>query len=393
MKATIKKALFGLVLMIFTCAYAYGAGYEIYDLTPSYSTYSNSYAYDLNENNEVVGYISDSATSDTITATFDGEAFLYSEGTWTNLRSEGLYGAEGINESTQISGYGKPADAYDIHAFRYDHTSGTATDLNNLENNYLYGYAVANDINDNGAVVGFSAAPANIHAFIYEAGTMIDLTTNPSPQTPSYTPYLSQANAINNNGQVVGSVSLTNNISTDSRAFIWDATNGMTEFSDLAGKYSEAHDINYAGWVVGYSKDSPTEESHAFITLSGAGTLEVLDDLSVGGWSEAYGINDNNQVVGSSDDKAVMWQKVGGVWTVIDLNTFLPTGSLWTLVAASAINDNGSIVGWGTIDGESGYHAFLLKADMDFVVVPEPASILLLLGAVIGFMVKKARNN
>ena len=44
---------------------------------------------------------------------------------------------------------------------------------------------------------------------------------------------------------------------------------------------------------------------------------------------------------------------------MIDLNSLLPTGSDWLLQAATAINDCGQIVGYGTVDGRQG--AFLLN--------------------------------
>jgi probable HAF family extracellular repeat protein len=41
-----------------------------------------------------------------------------------------------------------------------------------------------------------------------------------------------------------------------------------------------------------------------------------------------------------------------------DLNTLIPANSGWELDTASAINDNGWIVGQGSINGQ--YHGFLL---------------------------------
>ena len=41
---------------------------------------------------------------------------------------------------------------------------------------------------------------------------------------------------------------------------------------------------------------------------------------------------------------------------MVDLNSLLPADSVWTLVQANAINDNGWITGRGTFNGQS--HGF-----------------------------------
>ena len=69
-----------------------------------------------------------------------------------------------------------------------------------------------------------------------------------------------------------------------------------------------------------------------------------------------------NQVVGSSEtivdsikaDHAFLWNETDGI--TIDLNNWLADG--WVLVSATAINDNGDIVGNGFLNGVA--HGFLL---------------------------------
>jgi len=53
---------------------------------------------------------------------------------------------------------------------------------------------------------------------------------------------------------------------------------------------------------------------------------------------------------------AFLWEN--GAMT--DLNTLLPAGTGWILTAATAINDNGDIVGIGLLDGQ--VHGFLLTS-------------------------------
>jgi probable HAF family extracellular repeat protein len=70
-------------------------------------------------------------------------------------------------------------------------------------------------------------------------------------------------------------------------------------------------------------------------------------------------INNRGQVVGFSlpgplgSGRAFLWQD--GV--MFDLNTLVPKGSPWYLQQALSINDDGQIVGFGTIGGN--VHAFL----------------------------------
>jgi probable HAF family extracellular repeat protein len=88
--------------------------------------------------------------------------------------------------------------------------------------------------------------------------------------------------------------------------------------------------------------------------------------------SDAYGINDAGQVVGSSytvgDAAFHAFLYSEGITT--DLNSFLPANSGWQLTSAQAINDSGLIVGSGLINGQA--HAYLLDT------TPEPGSLALL---------------
>jgi probable HAF family extracellular repeat protein len=58
-----------------------------------------------------------------------------------------------------------------------------------------------------------------------------------------------------------------------------------------------------------------------------------------------------------------------------DLNDFLPPDSGWTLIGASAINDQGQIVGYGQHNGQT--RAFLLTPGQVVPAVPEPGTLTL----------------
>ena len=95
--------------------------------------------------------------------------------------------------------------------------------------------------------------------------------------------------------------------------------------------------------------------------------------------TEAYDINDSGQVVGMTivaptacrtcveyAPHAFLYQN--GVLT--DLNDLLPEGSPWELTWAYAINNNGSIVGEGTINGQT--HGFLLQLSSSTSLLRQP---------------------
>ena len=98
-----------------------------------------------------------------------------------------------------------------------------------------------------------------------------------------------------------------------------------------------------------------------------------------GTMSEAFAINNVGQVDGWAhtpiSKHAFLWDEHTGM---VDLNTLMAPGSNFSLLdEAWGINDLGHIVGFGhTLDGE--IHAFLM--------IPEPATLLLLGFGVLGLL-------
>lgn len=154
-------------------------------------------------------------------------------------------------------------------------------------------------INDLGVVVGdsatvlltgtpnhaFRAAPGNNMVSIHPGGSFIT----------------SNARGINSNGQIVGAV--TNSIN---QSFCYRTVPGqnITLFSDDLGNlglpFCQAHSINAAGDVVGYTGSNvPSPAIHAFVYTNG--TMYDLNGL-IGSnppvvLSIAYGINNSGQIV------------------------------------------------------------------------------------------------
>src|SRR5262249_50580395 len=173
-----------------------------------------------------------------------------------------------------------------------------------------------------------------VHAFLYDSRGMHDL--GPLGGTES------SARAINASGQIAG----TTAVGSGSHAVMWDRGT-VRDLGGLPGcPNTMATSINDSGQVVGDSHNS----SWGPAFLADSGGMHGLGTLG-GPFSEAWGINNQGQVVGHStvsSDKNQDWHAFlysGGVMT--DLNDLLPAGSGWVLTEAEAINDAGQIAGTG----------------------------------------------
>ena len=226
----------------------------------------------------------------------------------------------------------------------------------------------ARGINDNGQIVGCTYIGSSARSYVslwQTGGAMQNLGTLGGSYASGW--------SINNAGQVVGSSATVNGYV---HPFVWQSDSGMQDLGTLGGNQGVAFHINESGQVVGWSSTSSGENLpyHAVLWKIG-GKMEDLGTLG-GADSIAYDIDNSGQVVGYDTDigHAFIWQADIGMQ---DLNNLIGSPSGWTLVAATAINDNGWIVGYGTTPaGQS--HAFLLTP------VPEPSTLVLLgVGAVI----------
>ena len=214
--------------------------------------------------------------------------------------------------------------------------------------------AIPYAINDRTQVVG---GAIKLGPFLYSDGIATSIGT---PGNVAY--------GLNNLGQVIGVLS-TNT------AFLYE--NGQTtNLGTLSGDVSsQANDINDSGQVVGYSG------SNAFLYSSSTGLQNLGKLRPTDVFSLALGINNLGEVVGFSGTNNNYFAVDGNGLrafiysdnTLYDLNNLIAPGSEpgFTLTAASAINNNGEIVGRGAVNGE--LHAFLLTP-ISSVSVPETTS-------------------
>jgi probable HAF family extracellular repeat protein len=324
-------------------------GVEFVSAAPSYTvidlggTTSNAHA--VNASGQVAGVT-------------NGNACLWTNGTMNVLGTLGgvMSNSYDINASGQVVGcVYEGAPNYVTHAFVYSDGMMSLLDPFSVSNKPT-AWSQANGINDGGQIVGSAInANGNNDAFIYSNGTVTDLCVG-------------SAININANGQVVGADT------TNGKPMAFLYSNGtMTHLGTLPNYTygSIAFAINADGQIAGTSYYTNNQYARAFLYSNG--TMTDLGMLRGYLQSWAYGINDNGQVVGevatSSGNSTAFLYNNG---TMTDLNKLIDPASGWTLVNANAINNSGQIVGYG-YNSHGQQDAFLLTP------VPEP-SILVLFG-------------
>ena len=191
--------------------------------------------------------------------------------------------ARDINESGQVVGWlWKGSTTVVQHAFLWQ--NGKMRDLGALQ---ISG-GLTEAINDRSQII---AQREDSHAVVWQNGKLTELTLGGK---------LSAANAINNQGQVVG-IAQTRQGGGHWHAFLWQ--NGkIRDLGTLGGTLSEPTAINERGQVIGSRATGFTgftANEHAFVWQDGKvtdlGTLRRKDRFS-----KASAINDQGQIVGVS---------------------------------------------------------------------------------------------
>lgn len=211
----------------------------------------------------------------------------------------------------------------------------------------------ASDINDSGVIVGGARVTGDsvFLPTVWVAGV-------PDALGLLEDHWVGAARAVNASGVVVG---YSTSLFAEPRAVIWDST--PQDLGTLPGGCcSEAFDVNDANQVVGFSWLDGATTYHA--TRWNGGPAMDLGTLPGGSRSRAHAINNEGLVVGMSwtstefpgDPHACLWQD----GETIDLNDRLVEPSLWRLVEAWDINEAGSIAAVAVHIEEDVTHAVLL---------------------------------
>ncbi len=188
--------------------------------------------------------------------------------------------ANGINQTGTIVGFAFSSDFLISQAFSWSSDTGMQplADLGG-------GASLAQAINADGTVVGWSYDPAGIlHAVQWDAsGSLTDL--NPPGA-------ISEALGINDAGDVVGWV--FPNGGDASRAHLWRHDGVEIDLGTLGGPGSQAFGVNNALAIVGVSDRPSPRPPVAFIWKSATG----MRNLNMGANSQAFAINDLGRSVG-----------------------------------------------------------------------------------------------
>lgn len=347
--------------------------YDITDLGDLPGGRNFSRAYDINDAGQVVGVSGGKGCGiGSLVPSFAGKffwdpgrAFLWEHGSgmvdlgalpgWGNCSE-----AFAINRSGAIVGASTTSGGTHAVSWR----TGTAvTDLGDLAGGLDRSAAL--DINDAGQVVGFGVDELGDHAVAWRRdGEAFKIRLLPR-RGPT-----SEAFGINNAGVIVGLSKLHENTRNETypvSATVWESGVSTSNLETRIGHhaYSEARKIDDAGDIVGTMHDSSAGGTVAFLWrprdgLINLGHLRRREFFSVP-HAEANDVNSIGQVVGAStsqgypDTAAFIWDEANGMR---DLNKMIDRGLGWTLVDATAINDEGQIVGYGERNGLE--RAFLL---------------------------------
>ena len=225
-------------------------------------------------------------------------------------------------------------------------------------------------VNENGDTVGYldtEGDPSDeIQPVLWSNGQTTILGSFPSQQA--------RAVAINNQRQIL----LQASDGQSSNSYVW-SSGSTTPIPTLGFRSFVANAINDGGDAVGgMSNDGDTGVAFLYHNSITAALTSLAGDTS----ENALAINNVGNIVGigtdaSGNSRALLWED----GMVIDLNALLPANSGWSLGKATAISDDGVIVGEGAFNGqEMGFE--LLPSASPSAAVPEPASLAVLaLGA------------
>jgi probable HAF family extracellular repeat protein len=280
----------------------------------------------------------------------------------------------GISNSGQVAGYNAfPAADDKGYGIRWDGTA--AITLDTLGFGY---YNIGIGINDQNQIVGTSWAGSTFHPVRWDGSAITDLGTLGGGSGEAW--------GINEAGQVVGHSNTTGDDAD--HATLWNG-GAIIDLGTLGGTNSSAISITDKGIIVGSANTANDLTNRATLWDASTGIATDLGSLVANLGSSAGDINNQGQIVGSSDladgsAHATLWDN----GNIIDLQQYLPSdlaNAGWVLFQANAISDNGIIVGWaskGSDPNTAEYASFKLTPS----AVPIPGAVWLFGSSLAGYV-------
>jgi len=225
---------------------------------------------------------------------------------------------------------------------------------------------------EDGTIVGYAWSGTTYHVFRWaKSGNTWLPPDDLNLSSPTF--FQCYAFAITDNGRIAGKAKFTSGgpfHAFNTGVFPGDLSFDAVDLGTMGGVASEAWDMHELKGTVGRSQILAGYWRAFFLpidctTLGGVITYQIPELAGVTRTdysSAAYGVNRNGQVVGytqnqSLANRAFIYGAQTGITT--DLNTITldggqtPASLGWTLTTARAINDEGVIVGSGSISGRS----------------------------------------
>lgn len=291
-----------------------------------------SYPLDINDIGQIVGY-----------STLNG----YPNATYWNISSVnvidlGPLRANGVNNFGQAVG-----DTSSSYGALWDLSSLTKT---NLEMPTGYTQASARSINIQSKVVGsvFDPDTLSVRALLWDTSAETYKELDPLPGN-----YGSHAEDINDNNQVVGASANLINYLTVPNATYWNISSDPITPVNLVAlpgmTQGFANAINNEGKVVGYSKSADNTQTYATLWDINTETITISELRPLSGAINCIGndINDMNQIVGTCWTGQNPSIEIAVLWNIAGDPTLMGSDS-----EVFAINNLGQAVGYRwTTDG------------------------------------------
>jgi probable HAF family extracellular repeat protein len=249
--------------------------------------------------------------------------------------------ASDVNDLGQVTGSANVnADGSISHAYRWSRATGMVDLAPGAPGN-----SNGNAINNKGQVAGSVRLPSHIfHGFVWTPRTApLDI----GALGPSLS---SSASVINDAGMVAGFAESGSGGPFSQVSIRWTKAGGLHTIGTLPSEFTFSTDINAAGHIVGESPFPPGGESHAFLWTQRGG----LHDLGTGSLTSsiALALNDHDVVVGETQRRFV-GPIYGFVWTRATGLVEFKSQSPDLTASANDVNNRDQVV--GGIDN----HAFI----------------------------------